>query len=112
MSEQADISLDRRRFLQQGAAAAAALGCLGVAASEAPRTEKPDAPARIGVIGLGGRGTFLLRSLVSYFPHVTVPAVCDLKPDRLQAGIELVKKIRGAAPVGYGKDEFDAAQLN
>ncbi|NUQ61772.1 MAG: Gfo/Idh/MocA family oxidoreductase [Pirellulales bacterium] len=107
MSGHADKSLDRRQFLQQGAAAAVALGGLGAVASETPRKEDPDAPARIAVIGLGGRGTFLLRSLVSYFPQVTVPAVCDLKPDRLQAGIELVKKIRGTAPAGYGKDEFD-----
>jgi predicted dehydrogenase len=107
MREHADDSLDRRGFLQQGAAAAAAVVSLGAASSAATSPEKPAKPVRIGVIGLGPRGTFLLRSLVSYFPEVTVPALCDLKPERLQAGIELVKKIKGAAPAGYGKGEYD-----
>ena len=91
MSEHVDTSVDRRRFLQQGAAATAALASAGVEASAAPSPDKPDRPVRVGVIGLGPRGTYLLRSLVSYFPEVTGPALCDLKPDRLHAGIELVK---------------------
>jgi hypothetical protein len=62
---------------------------------------------RIGVIGLGHRGAFLLRSLVSYFPEVAVPALCELKADRLQAGVELVKKIKGATPAAYGRDQYD-----
>jgi predicted dehydrogenase len=107
VSGRAGTRLHRRRFLQQSAAAASALGCLGAPASATRAAEDPAAPARIGVIGLGPRGKFLLRSLVSYFPYVTISAVCDLKPDRLQAGIELVKKIKGAAPASYGKGEYD-----
>ncbi|NUQ65376.1 MAG: hypothetical protein HUU20_23155 [Pirellulales bacterium] len=104
MSECASNRVNRRRFLQQGAAAATSLA---IARSAARSQEKSAGPVRVGVIGLGPRGTYLLRSLVSYFPEVTVPAVCDLKSDRLQAGIELVKKIKGTAPAGYGKDELD-----
>ena len=64
-------------------------------------------PVRVGVVGLGPRGVWLLQCLVSNYPGVTVPAVCDLDPSRLQAGIALVKKITGAAPVGYCKGEFE-----
>ena len=108
MNRQGHEHMDRRSFLQRGAAATVSLGA---AVATAPAGEQPGKPVRIGVIGLGSRGTFLLRSLVSYFPEVTVPAVCDLKPDRLQAGIELVKKIRGMVPAGYGKDEFDYRRM-
>lgn len=107
MSERADKSVDRRRFLKEGVAAAAGFASLGAEASAEPPSEKRGRPVRVGVIGLGPRGTYLLRSLVSYFPDVTIPALCELQPDRLQAGIELVKKIKGAAPAGYGKDEYD-----
>jgi predicted dehydrogenase len=107
MSKHADRSVDRRRFLQQSAAAAAAISALSAEAVAEPAPQKTGKPVRIGVIGLGPRGTFLLRSLISYFPEVTIPALCDLKPDRLQAGIELVKKIKGTVPAGYGKGEYD-----
>jgi predicted dehydrogenase len=107
MSIRADKRVDRRRFFRQGGAAVAALSSLGAAVSAAPSPDESGKPVRIGVIGLGPRGSFLLRSLVSYFPEVVVPAVCDLKPDRLQAGIELVKKIKRATPAGYGKGEYD-----
>ena len=41
---------------------------------------------RIGMIGLGGRGRYLMQSLASNHPGVTISAVFELKPDRLSNG--------------------------
>jgi len=42
---------------------------------------------------------------------VTIPALCDIQEDRLAAGIEIVKKMRGITPVGYSKGEYDYRNL-
>lgn len=73
-------SPDRRDFL--GAAGALAAGALAPAEAAAP-------PAEVGVgcIGVGNRGTALLRNLLP-LPGVAVRAVCDIKPahaDRAKA---------------------------
>src|SRR4051794_36832455 len=65
------ITLNRRRFLGCSAAAGLALsqGRVGEGASEL-------APIRLGVIGLGTRGTTLLRTLLE-LPATQVTAICD-----------------------------------
>ena len=65
------ITLNRRRFLGCSAAAGLALsqGRVGEGASEL-------APVRLGLIGLGTRGTTLLRTLLE-LPATQVTAICD-----------------------------------
>lgn len=46
---------------------------------------------RIGVIGISGRGSGMLRELLKV-DGVTVPAVCDKYEDRAQRGVEIVKE--------------------
>ncbi len=57
---------------------------------------------RIGCIGLGGRGSSMLELLLGV-PNVTVPAVCDLIEERLDNGVNIVKKKCGdkCGVVGY-----------
>lgn len=96
--------IDRRRWLESGAAgmvAGAVFGPRLLAEEESPK------PVRIAVIGLGGRGRYLLRCLLSHHPGVIVPALCELKPDRLEAGVATVKKIKGTTPDGYCKGELE-----
>src|SRR6516165_5772043 len=89
------ITLNRRRFLGCSAAAGLALsqGRVGEGASEA-------APVRIGVIGLGTRGTSLLRTLLE-LPAAQVVAVCDAEPRHRLRGLGIVEKARGSKPEGY-----------
>ena len=47
--------------------------------------------ARIGFIGISGRGSGMLDLLLQV-EGVTVPAVCDLIPERAEHGIEIVEK--------------------
>ncbi len=64
--------LNRRRFLSGSVAAALPR----VLAAQSPE------PVNVGVIGNGIRGTFLIESLMK-LPGVSVKALCDIKPDRL-----------------------------
>ena len=91
-------AINRRDVLRGGAA----LTLAGVAGSgvRAGETEKPP---RIGVIGVGGRGTHLLRLALAQ--GVDVPALCDIKPAALNRGVALVAKARqGRKPDRYGTD--------
>ncbi|MBC8871691.1 MAG: Gfo/Idh/MocA family oxidoreductase [Planctomycetes bacterium] len=99
--------IDRRQCLRKGAAGVFAGAALVAGASGLPAAEESPKPVRIAVIGLGGRGSYLLRCLLSHHPGVSVPALCELQPDRLEAGIAMVKKIKGTTPVGYCKGEFE-----
>lgn len=54
---------------------------------------------KIGVIGLGGRGSGLLTAVILPRPEIEVAAVCDLYEDRRQNAAEAVKKERGTEPL-------------
>ena len=68
------IRMNRRRFIGCSAAASLALGQGGLA--EAVLVDGQATPVRLGVIGLGNRGTALLRSLLE-IPGTPIVAVCD-----------------------------------
>src|SRR4051794_30235653 len=89
------ITLNRRRFLGCSAAAGLALsqGRVVEGAAEA-------APVRLGVIGLGSRGTSLLRTLLE-LPGAQVVAVCDAEPKHRLRGQGIVEKARGDRPEAY-----------
>lgn len=57
---------------------------------------------RLGVIGLGGRGTGLLEAVMLPHADVEVVAVCDKYEDRRQHAAELVKKAKGNDPLCTG----------
>jgi len=52
---------------------------------------------RFGVIGLGGRGQGQLDCILQ-MEDVDIAAVCDIYPDRAQAGADMVEKARGYRP--------------
>lgn len=54
----------------------------------------------VGVIGLGQRGSLLLSSMMAC-PECDVVALCDLYDDRIEKGIEIVKKTNGNTPKAY-----------
>src|SRR5689334_11041118 len=89
------ISLNRRRFLGCSAAAGLALSQGRVA-----EAGMPSAPIRLGLIGLGTRGTTLLRTLLE-LPNAQVMAVCDQESKHRLRGLGIVEKARAVRPDGY-----------
>ena len=87
------IRLNRRRFLGCSAAAGLALsrGRVGEGAASG-------APVRLGFIGLGTRGTGLLRTLLELPEAAEVVAVCDAEPRHRDRASGIVAKARGARP--------------
>lgn len=99
-------TVSRRTFLQAttSLAAGAALSNSKVSSAEPSRT------ARIGVVGVGSRGTGLLSRML-LLPGVEVPAVCDIVPDRAKRAQEMVEKATGTCPEGYTNGEWDWQRL-
>ena len=85
------IQLNRRRFL---GASAAAGWALSQAAGEAAL---PARETRVGVVGLGNRGTTLLRSFLE-INGVRVVALADLEPRHRDRAAGIVEKATGQRP--------------
>jgi myo-inositol 2-dehydrogenase / D-chiro-inositol 1-dehydrogenase len=86
------IRLNRRRFLGYSAAA-------GLALSQGPAAEGAAGgrPVRLGLVGLGNRGTTLLRTLLE-LPGAEVVAVADAEPRHRLRAQGIAEKARGARP--------------
>ena len=86
------ITLNRRRFLGCSAAAGLALsqGRVADASGDA-------GPVRLAAIGLGTRGTTLLRTLLE-LPGAHVVAVCDAEARHRERGAGIVERAKGARP--------------
>jgi myo-inositol 2-dehydrogenase/D-chiro-inositol 1-dehydrogenase len=105
------ITLNRRRFLGYSAAAGMALsqGTLAEAGAVDGRCE----PVALGVIGIGNRGTALLRALLE-LPGTAVVAVCDAEAKHRQRGQAIVEKVRGHRPDAYNdaRQVFDRSDID
>jgi predicted dehydrogenase len=101
---------DRRGFLKVGAAGAAAWA-IGqeVLAGDVPGV-KPMDKVRVGLVGIGARGTVLLKVLLD-LEGVEVKAVCDIIEDRVVKGQNLVTATGKAKPTGYSRGETDFQRL-
>lgn len=95
------ITINRRRFLGCSAAAGIALtqGRVGDAATEGDPT-----PVRVALIGVGNRGTNLLRTFLE-LPGVAVVAVCDAEPKHRLRGQGIVEKARGERPDAHERPD-------
>jgi len=102
------VEMSRRDFVAMGTAGAAALAAPYVLAQG--KAEPKPKPVRIAFIGVGGRGTGLLRQMLR-IPGVEVPAICDINVSHLNRGIALVKKARGNTPVGFSKGDYDYRRM-
>lgn len=99
--------LDRRDFLRIGAAGTAAWAVGGVTFASAT---KPLETVRVGLVGIGGRGTWLLKILLG-LEGVQVKAVCDIIEDRVAKGQDMVAAAGQAKPAGYSRGETDFQRL-
>lgn len=104
MAEQTGVS--RRGFMQAGAAAGAAMALSHADTQEAQGKR----PVRVGFVGVGGRGTHLLRTALQ-LPGVEVPAVCDLIEAHAARAQDIVEQATGDRPEAYTKNERDFENL-
>ena len=100
---------DRREFLRLGAAAG--LGATaGFGTAALGQDESKPVPVRLGMIGVGGRGTHLLRLALA--AGAEVPALCDVKPAHLNRAVDAVQKARdGRKPAGYSRGPTDYRRM-
>ncbi len=92
--------LNRRRFLGCSAAAGLALAHGPVADAETAPVLAPtahDRPINLGLIGLGNRGTTLLRTAIAA-PGVKVTALFDTEPNHLNRAQKIAEKADATQP--------------
>ena len=99
------IPLNRREMLRLSAAAGLAAGFSSVVVGQ-----NPSKPIRLGMIGVGSRGTGLLTLALA--TDVEIVALCDIDPAALNNATELVAKARnGRKPVGYSNGSKDYQRM-
>ncbi len=103
---------DRRSFLKMGAAGATAwaVGREAHASDGAGAKARTIDPVRIGLVGIGGRGTVLLKILLD-LEGVEVRAVCDIIKERVAKAQDIVTAAGKARPNGYSRGETDFERL-
>lgn len=85
-----NIEITRREMLKATSAAAGTAAVLSA--------QSPNDTVRVAVIGVGTRGSFLLRNTLKV-PGVKVIAICDLDPQRSAAAEKAVADAGGSAKV-------------
>jgi predicted dehydrogenase len=100
--------MNRRQFVKATTTAAVGAGFFAMEGRGAQAAGSR--PVRVGVVGVGGRGTGLLQILLS-FGDVQVPAICDINVENLARALSLVEKSRGERPEGYSRNEEDFRRL-
>lgn len=98
-----DTYINRRNFLKKNA-------LVGLGLSIAPGLVFQQSPqklpkARIGLIGVGLRGTNHLQNLL-YRNDVVVPAICDINEERVDIARNMIGKAGGARPEVYSDGAF------
>jgi len=65
---------------------------------------------RLGIIGVGGRGSSLVRDLLAV-ENVEVKAICDLVPEKVEHAQKAVTDAGQPQPTGFSKGEWDFKNL-
>ncbi len=98
--------LNRRDFLiSAGSASLTAAWAPSLLAQDLNRQ-----PVRVAVIGVGSRGTGLLKILLK-FPGTVVPAICDIDESHLNRAIQIVEKTHGNTPAGFSRGPYDYRRM-
>src|SRR5215203_237277 len=94
--------------LAVGSGLALAMGRATIALAQSDADAQKN--VRVGVIGVGDRGTGLLR-ILAQLPGVDIPAVCDIVPARTKRAQDIVEKALGKRPESYEKGPEDYRRL-
>ena len=89
----------RREFLKLAGAAGLAPSLVGAEKS-----------VRLGLVGVGNRGTGLVQILLDV-PGVEIPAICDINEEHLQNAQAIVEKTGRKRPEGYARGPEDYRRL-
>ena len=89
----------RREFLKLAGAAVIAPSLMGAGK-----------PVRMGLVGVGNRGTGLVKILLDV-PGVEIPAICDINEEHLQNAQAIVEKTGRKRPEGYASGPEDYRRL-
>ena len=92
---------DRRNLSKLAAVAATATAAAQISA---------DQPIRVGFVGVGGRGSGLLRNLLK-LEKVEVVALCDINEENLTRAQSMVTEAGQTKPEGYSRGETDFRRL-
>ena len=65
---------------------------------------------RIGIVGLGMRGSGAVSRL-SYVPGVKINAICDLRPEAVEASLGILAQREFPVPATYSGDEYSYREL-
>ena len=84
---------------------------LALSAATAAAQSRGDEKIRIGFIGVGSRGTGLLKNLLTR-ADADVPAICDIDPKSVKRAQDLVKEFKGHLPTGFDKGPDDFIDMN
>ncbi|HUZ46920.1 MAG TPA: Gfo/Idh/MocA family oxidoreductase [Terriglobia bacterium] len=96
--------IDRRDFLKISTATTLGAGLVRGFAAPAAR------PVRLGMVGVGSRGTAHLRNFLA-MGGVEIPAICDINQEHLQRAQAMVEKAGQKRPEGYSRDEVNYQEL-
>ena len=102
--------ITRRQAIQAALGAGAALALSRASIAAAAQASEGGKKVRIGFIGVGDRGTGLLR-ITLRFPDIEVPAVCDIVPAHAKRAQDLVEKALGKRPQSYEAGPYDYRKL-
>jgi predicted dehydrogenase len=75
-----------------------------------PASAAAEKPVRLGMVGVGGRGTSLLEVLLG-MGGVVIPAICDINQEHLARAQAMVEKTGQKRPEGYSRDEQHFQEL-
>jgi len=70
----------------------------------------PTPTVRVGVIGVGARGTEMLGTML-YMDGLQVQALCDIVPSKVAAGQQLLTSAGRPNPTGYTAGDYDFENL-
>lgn len=98
----------RRTFLKKTVAAGAGIWAASAVAAR-PVFAAQQFPARLGFVGVGARGTSMLKVALRVGAKIT--AVCDLIPERVQRAQRLVEEAGQPQPKGYTLGPEDYKRL-
>jgi len=94
-------NVSRRSFLKTGSLAAAALNLMQTAVFS---HEENDRIVKIGIIGIGNRGSVLLKTLLG-LEGVEISSLCDLNQSKAVSAARSCESLGRKLPSVYGKTE-------
>ncbi|MCG3198840.1 MAG: Myo-inositol 2-dehydrogenase [bacterium] len=102
-------AITRREFLKSGSAAGLAAG-LALHVSAGMAAPPGDRKLRVGWVGTGGRGRHLLGHVLK-MDNLEVVAICDITPDNLDKGLEMVEEKTQKRPEASGDTPYAYRKL-